>query len=46
MEKVFGEGVAELVERPNVGGQWVEVREPYVAPLPRRERAHVPHVRR
>jgi hypothetical protein len=25
MEKVIGEGVAELVERPNVGGQWVEV---------------------
>ena len=25
MEKVIGEGVAELVERPNVGGEWVEV---------------------
>src|SRR5206468_3414017 len=25
MEKVIGEGVAELVERPNVGGAWVEV---------------------
>jgi hypothetical protein len=25
MEKVIGKGVAELVERPNVGGQWVEV---------------------
>lgn len=25
MEKVTGDGVAELVERPNVGGQWVEV---------------------
>jgi hypothetical protein len=25
MEKVLGEGVAELVERPNVGGKWVEV---------------------
>ena len=25
MEKVIGEGVAELVEKPNVGGQWVEV---------------------
>jgi hypothetical protein len=25
MEKVIGEGVAELVEEPNVGGRWVEV---------------------
>jgi nitroimidazol reductase NimA-like FMN-containing flavoprotein (pyridoxamine 5'-phosphate oxidase superfamily) len=25
MEKVIGEGEAELVEKPNVGGQWVEV---------------------
>src|SRR5919201_6160123 len=25
LEKVIGEGVAELVERPNVGGAWVEV---------------------
>jgi hypothetical protein len=25
MEKVIGDGVAELVERPNVGGRWVEV---------------------
>ena len=25
MEKVIGEGVAELVEQPNVGGKWVEV---------------------
>ena len=25
MEKVFGEGLAELVERPNIGGRWVEV---------------------
>lgn len=25
MEKVIGDGVAELVERPNVGGHWVEV---------------------
>ena len=25
MEKVMGDGVAELVERPNVGGKWVEV---------------------
>jgi len=25
MEKVIGEGVAELVEEPNVGGKWVEV---------------------
>lgn len=25
LEKVIGEGRAELVERPNVGGQWVEV---------------------
>ena len=25
MEKVIGEGVAELVEKANVGGQWVEV---------------------
>jgi hypothetical protein len=25
MEKVIGEGVAELVEEANVGGQWVEV---------------------
>jgi hypothetical protein len=25
MEKVIGEGVAELVEKPNVGGAWVEV---------------------
>jgi hypothetical protein len=25
MEKVMGEGVAEVVERPNVGGAWVEV---------------------
>ena len=25
MEKIIGEGVAELVETPNVGGRWVEV---------------------
>jgi hypothetical protein len=25
LEKVIGRGVAELVERPNVGGQWVQV---------------------
>jgi hypothetical protein len=25
MQKVIGDGVAELVERPNVGGAWVEV---------------------
>lgn len=25
MEKVMGDGLAELVERPNVGGKWVEV---------------------
>ena len=25
MEKIIGEGVAELVEKPNVGGRWVEV---------------------
>jgi len=25
LEKVIGKGVAELVERPNVGGQWVAV---------------------
>ena len=25
MEKVTGDGIAELVERPNVGGQWIEV---------------------
>ena len=25
MEKVIGDGAAELVEEPNVGGQWVEV---------------------
>src|SRR3990170_3354284 len=25
LEKVMGKGVAELVEEPNVGGQWVEV---------------------
>jgi len=25
MEKVIGDGVAELVERPNVGGAWVDV---------------------
>jgi hypothetical protein len=25
LEKVFGEGTAEVVEQPNVGGRWVEV---------------------
>ena len=25
MEKVIGEGVAELIEKPNLGGAWVEV---------------------
>ena len=25
MQKVIGQGVAELVERPNVGGRWVEI---------------------
>ena len=25
MQKVMGDGVAELVEKPNVGGKWVEV---------------------
>jgi len=25
LEKVIGDGVAELVEEPNVGGRWVEV---------------------
>ena len=25
MEKVIGEGVAELVESPNVGGRWVQI---------------------
>jgi hypothetical protein len=25
LEKVTGDGVAELVERPNVGGKWVDV---------------------
>ena len=25
LQKVTGDGVAEVVERPNVGGQWVEV---------------------
>ena len=25
LEKVMGDGTAEVVERPNVGGQWVEV---------------------
>jgi Pyridoxamine 5'-phosphate oxidase len=25
MQKVIGEGVAEVVERPNVGGRWVDV---------------------
>jgi hypothetical protein len=25
LEKVIGKGVAELVEEPNIGGQWVEV---------------------
>jgi nitroimidazol reductase NimA-like FMN-containing flavoprotein (pyridoxamine 5'-phosphate oxidase superfamily) len=27
LEKVWGEGLAELVEEPNVGGKWVEVAE-------------------
>jgi general stress protein 26 len=27
LEKVWGEGLAELIEEPNVGGQWVEVAE-------------------
>lgn len=27
LEKVWGEGLAELVEEPNVGGQWVAVGE-------------------
>ena len=27
LEKVWGEGLAELVEEPNVGGQWVDVAE-------------------
>ncbi len=25
MQKVIGQGVAELVEKPNVGGRWVEI---------------------
>src|SRR5260370_28397472 len=35
MEKIIGEGVAELVEKPNVGGRAVEVRT----------RMAVPHLR-
>jgi nitroimidazol reductase NimA-like FMN-containing flavoprotein (pyridoxamine 5'-phosphate oxidase superfamily) len=27
LEKVWGEGLAELVEEPNIGGQWVAVAE-------------------
>jgi nitroimidazol reductase NimA-like FMN-containing flavoprotein (pyridoxamine 5'-phosphate oxidase superfamily) len=27
LEKVWGEGLAELVEEPNIGGNWVEVAE-------------------
>jgi nitroimidazol reductase NimA-like FMN-containing flavoprotein (pyridoxamine 5'-phosphate oxidase superfamily) len=27
LEKVWGEGLAELIEEPNIGGKWVEVAE-------------------
>ena len=46
MEKVIGEGVAELVERPNVGGQWVEVATRMSLRYLGEDGPDVPHVRR
>ena len=40
--KVFAEGTAEVVEAPNVGGQWVEIAEKMSFQVPGPQRPHVP----